>query len=127
MNDEKIWELHKLKQQITALNKEVSNLEAARSVLEEQIIEDLNESNLSLARTNKTDETGKRITVSVNTEVVANVTDWAEFEEYVYNNRALYLLQRRASNPSYREELAIKGKIPGTEPFSKQRLSLKHV
>ena len=127
MNDEKIWELHRVKQQITALNKEVSNLEATRSELEEIVMSNLNDANLSLARTNKTDENGKRITVSVNTETVANVTDWAEFEEYVYDNRALYLLQRRASNPSYREEIAIKGSIPGTEPFTKQRLSLKHV
>jgi TolA-binding protein len=127
MNDERIWELHNVKQQITALNKEVNNLEATRSELEEAIMEELNDANLSLVRTNKTDESGKRITVSVNTETVANVDDWAEFEEYVYQNRALYLLQRRPSNPSYREELAAKGKIPGVEPFTKQRLSLKHV
>jgi hypothetical protein len=127
MNDEKIWELHQVKQKITTLNKEVSNLEATRSELEEMIMSDLNDANLSLARTNKTDENGKRITVSVNTEVVANVNDWAEFEEYVYDNRALYLLQRRPSNPSYREEIAVKGTIPGVEPFTKQRLSLKHV
>jgi len=127
MNDERIWELHNVKQKITTLNKEVSNLEATRSELEEMIMSDLNEANLSLARTNKTDENGKRITVSVNTETVANVNDWAEFEEYVYENRALYLLQRRPSNPSYREEIAVKGVVPGVEPFTKQRLSLKHV
>lgn len=127
MNDEKIWELHKVKQKISDLNKIVKNLEVTRSELEEIIIDDLNDSNLSLARTNHMDENGKRITVSVNTETVANVTDWAEFEKYVYENHALYLLQRRASNPSYREEIAAKGEIPGTEPFTKRRLSLKHV
>jgi len=127
MNDEKIWELHKVKQEIADLNKQVKALEATRSELEEVIIDDLNASNLSLARTNREDENGKRITVSVNSETVANVTDWAEFEEYVYDNRALYLLQRRTSNPSYREEIAVKGEIPGTEPFIKTRLSLKHV
>ena len=127
MNDEKIWELHKVKQEIADLNKQVKALEATRSELEEVIIDDLNASNLSLARTNREDENGKRITVSVNSETVANVTDWAEFEKYVYDNRALYLLQRRTSNPSYREEIAVKGEIPGTEPFIKTRLSLKHV
>jgi len=127
MNDEKIWELHKVKQEIADLNKQVKVLEATRSELEEVIIDDLNASNLSLARTNREDENGKRITVSVNSEIVANVTDWAEFEKYVYDNRALYLLQRRTSNPSYREEIAVKGEIPGTEPFIKTRLSLKHV
>jgi len=127
MNDEKIWELHKVKQEIADLNKQVKVLEATRSELEEVIIDDLNASNLSLARTNREDENGKRITVSVNSETVANVTDWAEFEKYVYDNRALYLLQRRTSNPSYREEIAVKGEIPGTEPFIKTRLSLKHV
>jgi len=127
MNDEKIWELHKVKQEIADLNKQVKALEATRNELEEVIIDDLNASNLSLARTNREDENGKRITVSVNSEIVANVTDWAEFEKYVYDNRALYLLQRRTSSPSYREEIAVKGEIPGTEPFIKTRLSLKHV
>ena len=127
MNDEKIWELHNVQQQITTLNKQVRDLEATRNELADTIMGDLNEANLSLARTNREDENGKRITVSVNTETVANVTDWAEFEEYVYDNRALYLLQRRPSSPSYREELAAKGDIPGVEPFTKQKLSLKHV
>jgi len=127
MDDKRIWELNKVKTDISKLQKEVKMLESQRSELEEAILEELSEANLSLARTNQTDESGKRITVSVNTEVVANVNDWAEFEEYVYENRALYLLQRRASNPSYREELAAKGDIPGTEPFTKRRLSLKHV
>jgi hypothetical protein len=127
MNDEKIWELHQVKQQISDLQKQVRILEGTRSDLEEEVMDELNDAGLSLARTQATDENGKRVTVSINSEIVANVTDWAEFEQYVYDNNALYLLQRRASNPSYREEVAAKGNIPGVESFNKQKLSLKHV
>ena len=109
------------------MNKQVAKLEATRNELEELVIDELIDSGLSMARTNTTDENGKRITVSVNPEVVAHVNDWAEFEEYIYDHRALYLLQRRPSNPSFRDELAVKGKVPGVEPFTKQKLSLKHV
>ena len=127
MDDKTVWELNSIKDKIAKLNKEVSLLTAKRNELEESIIEDLTASGLSLARTNAMDENGKRITVSVNAEDVANVIDWPAFEEYVYKNHALYLLQRRPSNPSYREEVAAKGEIPGVETFTKQKLSLKHV
>jgi hypothetical protein len=127
MDDKLIWELNAVKANITAMNSEVKKLEATRDDLSEQILEEMAAANSSLFRTAGADEQGKRITVSVNPEDVANVEDWAEFEEYIYDNRALYLLQRRPSNPSYRDEVAIKGTIPGVETFTKQKLSLKHV
>ena len=127
MNDERMWKLHRVKAQITSLNSQVKRLEATRDGLSEEIIDELSEAGLSLARTLEADNNGKRITVSVSPEVVANVEDWIAFEEYIYTNRALYLLQRRTSAPSYREEVAAKGEIPGVQPFTKQKLSLKHV
>ena len=127
MDDSKVWALHHIKAEITALNKQVKNLETKRFDLEEALMNELSDAGLSLARTNREDENGKRITVAVNEEVVATVNDWAEFEEYIYTNRALYLLHRRPANVAYREEVAAKGNIRGVESFTKQKLSLKHV
>jgi len=127
MDDKLIWKLNTVKAEITTLNSQVKTLEVSRDDLTEQILDTMAEANSSLFRTDSTDAQGKRITVSVNPEDVANVEDWGEFEEYIYNNRALYLLQRRPSNPSYRDEVAVKGKIPGVETFTKRKLSLKHV
>jgi hypothetical protein len=127
MDDKLIWELNAVKANITTMNAEVKKLEATRDDLSEQILDEMSLANSSLFRTAGADEQGKRITVSVNPEDIANVTDWAEFEEYIYENKALYLLQRRPSNPSYRDEIAVKGELPGVETFTKQKLSLKHV
>lgn len=126
MNDTKVWELDGIKKQITKLNKDVKKLEHDRDTLAIDIIDELTNSGLSMARTLEAKE-GQRITVSINPEDVANVVDWAEFEEYIYDNRALYLLQRRASNPAYRDELKIRDTIPGVETFTKQKLGLTHV
>ena len=127
MDDTLIWELQDVKDAIKVLKDQIKPLDAARLDLEYQILDALGEANSSLFRTAGTDTHGKRITVSVNTEEVANVKDWAEFEEYIYDNRALYLLQRRAANVAYRDEVSIKGEIPGVESFTNRRLSLKHV
>ena len=56
-------------------------------------------------------------TVSISKLNVASVKDWNEFEKYIYENKALYLLQRRPANLAYREELKTQGEIPGVETF----------
>ena len=78
---------------------------------------ELDDSNTTLART----EIG---TVAVTTATVPNVEDWVAFEKYVYENNALYLLQRQVSAPAYRDEVESKGQIPGIAGFQKRRLSL---
>ena len=127
MDDSKIWELQEIKDKISIHTKAIDRLSKQRTELEMEILEQLDEAHLSLARTSNTDDTGKRVTVSINEQDVAHVKDWAEFEEYIYDNRALYLLQRRTSNPSYRDEVKVKGKVPGVETFTKRTLSVKHV
>jgi hypothetical protein len=101
-------------------NDQIKILSEQRKELELSIMDDLDNSGLTLART----EFG---TVSLTTEQVASVEDWNMFEEYIYDHRALYLLQRRASNPAYREELNLRSKVPGVSTFTKRKLSLRNV
>lgn len=117
MNLAKVEALRDIKIQISDLNSEVKNLEVTRRELEGVLLEELTDSGVSLART----EFG---TVSVLSATVPNVQDWAAFEEYVYSNKALYLLQRRVSAPAYRDELDSIEAIPGVTTFEKRTLSL---
>jgi len=117
MNADNVEKLANVKQQIKTLNDQLKILSATRTELEETIIEQLVDSGMTLARTTFG-------TVGVNETVVPNVQDWTQFEEYIYENKALYLLQRRAAAPAFRDEIDVKGEIPGVTPFVKKTLSL---
>lgn len=73
--------------------------------------------------------TGKGGTVSVGSSVVADVTDWGAFLAFIYKNKYGHLLQRRVSDPAWRElheQLAAKKKtVPGTVPFTKVKLNFR--
>ena len=116
MDTEAVGQLKQVNTQISELNIQLKDLKAAKSNLEEGIIEDLQLDKTSLVRT----DFG---TVSLINTDLPSVKDWAAFEEYIYENRALYLLTRRASSPAYRDELAARGEIPGVETFTKVSLS----
>ena len=68
---------------------------------------------------------GKLGTVSISTNVVANVEDWDALYPYIAKNKLWHLLQRRVSDPAYRELLDAGKKVPGVQPFSKKRLNLR--
>ena len=117
MDTHAVRELKSVNEKIKGLNDQLNDLKQAKKNIELGIIDQMNTDSISLART----DFG---TVSITKTDVASVTNWAEFEEYIYENRALYLLQRRASNPAYRDEVAAHGNLPGVETFTDVRLSL---
>jgi len=120
MDSVQVGQLRDVLSELKDHNDQIKILTEKRRELELSIMDDLNTSGLTLART----EFG---TVSLTSEQVASVEDWNKFEEYIYDHRALYLLQRRASNPAYREEINQRGSIPGVSSFTKQKLSLRNV
>jgi hypothetical protein len=69
--------------------------------------------------------TGKLASVSISSTVTGNVVDWDAFWAYVYKNKFGHLLQKRVSDPGIRELFETKGKVPGVEPFTKERLNLR--
>jgi hypothetical protein len=120
MNSVQVGQLRDVLSELKDHNDQIKILNEKKRNLELSIMDDLDESGLTLART----EFG---TVSLTTEQVASVEDWNAFEEYIYDHRALYLLQRRASNPAYREEINQRGPVPGVSAFTKRKLSLRNV
>lgn len=117
MDASNVQKLRELVTRLAELNEEVKEIKAAKYELEQILIQDMDEAGLSLIRT-------KYGTLSTRSTVVASVKDWDAFEDYIYKNHALYLLQRRTSDPAYRELLATDGDIPGVEPFTKVSVSL---
>lgn len=69
--------------------------------------------------------TGTKATISIGTSVVADVQDWDEFWKYIIKNKYTHLLQRRVSEPAYRELLDAGKKVPGVLPFTKKKLNFR--
>lgn len=70
---------------------------------------------------------GTKASLSIGAAVTANVTDWDAFGAWIIKNKALHLLQRRVSDPAYRELLEHGKKVAGTEPFVKKRLNIRSI
>lgn len=68
---------------------------------------------------------GKHAGVTITTLMVPNVTDWDAVHQYIVDQQACYLLEKRISAAPWRELLAMGTQIPGTEPFEKRSLSLR--
>lgn len=99
--------------------------------------EELKELVLTTLAANDTDKaSSKKATASISYVTVANVKDWDAFHAFVKKTGYFHLLQRRVSDPSYREvvELAQTDKKlakqlaeAGVESFVKKNLNLRSI
>lgn len=67
------------------------------------------------------------LTLGITESIVPQLKAWEKFEPYVYRNKALHLLERRIHTTAWREELEERQgtAIPGVEPFTRVRLSVR--
>lgn len=112
---DQLWSKREKKRELEAT---VKVLDGEISDLETEIMEQMNANGLDKM-------SGERGSVSITENVVANVTDWEAFWAYVHKMKYGHLLQRRVSDPAYRELLEQGKKPPGVEPFVKKRLNLR--
>lgn len=116
-----IDKMFELREQRKALEDQANKIKAEGSVLEDEL--------MARMEANKVDKmTGRKASVSISKVVVGNVEDWDKFHQYIYKNKAGHLLQRRVSDPAYREllETLSAGKqVPGVTPFTKKTLGLR--
>ena len=102
-------------------------LEAKLKVIQEEIDEQ-EEALMERLKAEGLDKaTGSKASISVTTNTIANVVDWDVFWAYIIKNKYTHLLQRRASDPAYRELLEQGKKVPGVQPFPQRRLNLRTV
>lgn len=112
-----MWSLREKKRALEAGLKE---LEGEIANVESELMESMKANGIEKA-------TGKHATVSISSSVSANVEDWDTFLAWIYKTKNGHLLQRRVSDPAWREMTEIKGVVPGTQPFVKTRLNLRAV
>lgn len=112
---DKIFSLRKKKAELEAAVKDV---EGQIALLDAEVLEALEASGVEKTAT-------KHGTVSISTSTVAQVTDWDAFLAYIYRNKYGHLLQRRVSDPAWRELVEQGKKVPGTTGFTKKRLNYR--
>ncbi len=115
-----IDDLFELREKKRKLEASIKDLEGRAAIIEARLMESMDEVGLDKM-------TGRKASVSVTTTVMANVEDWDAFLAFIYKNKAGHLLQRRVSDPAWREMVEIKKVVPGTQPFTKKRLNLRAV
>ena len=116
--NEMIDKAYGLREEKRALEKLVTKIKAELADLDNEILEKLDEVGTTIAN-------GEKAAVAKSFDTVATVKDWNAFGQWIIDNGHLHLLQRRVSNPAYRELLNAEGSIPGTEPFTKVTLNLR--
>ena len=107
-----------VREQQRGLEKQIGELDQVLDDLDNQLRERMGEAELDKA-------TGAKASASISTTVVADVQDWDKFWTYILKNKYTHLLQRRVSDPAYRELLNAGKKVPGVQPFVKKRVNLR--
>lgn len=96
----------------------VKKIEAEIQELEEPLLAAADAQGLDQAR-------GKKASLSISPITTCNVLDWNVLWPYIAKTKNFHLVQKRISDPAYRELLELGRLVPGTEPFSKRRLNLR--
>lgn len=110
---DRMWTVREKKR---GLDEKIKELDKELAMLDADIQDRLGQEGLDAGR-------GKKASVSVNEEVVANITDFEALCKYVKRTGYFHLFHRRISNPAFRE-LAAKKPVPGLEAFTKKKLNL---
>lgn len=63
--------------------------------------------------------------VSIGTDVVADVTDWESVYEHIQSTGDFSLIQRRVSSTAYRELLNMGENVPGMQPREIRRINFR--
>jgi hypothetical protein len=112
--------LFELRERYRALGKEQAEVKEQMDDIEFALLGALDSVGLQMGR-------GGRASATVTEQIVPTVVDWDAVEQYVYENEALYLLQRRVSPPAWRELVEAGESVPGTEPYTKRGISLRKI
>lgn len=109
---------YRVREERSALLNEVKELNRKLATLELAIIDKLNESKLEGGR-------GSVATGSITETVVGTLNDYDKLSQFIYRHKKIHLLERRISSVAFREELSIRGEVPGVEPFTRVKLNVQ--
>ena len=112
--------MFELRERKRELNAELKDIDEQYKGLEQQLIDALDKDDLMQTRSAKA-------TATVSSVTVPSVTDWDRFYDYVLENDALHLLERRVAAAPWRELMEAGEAVPGTEPFTKRSINLRRL
>lgn len=113
-----IEELAELRDKKRQLNQDLKDLDEDYRAVEQEIMDKLDQEGAAFAG-------GTRHRATISEQVVPNVDDWDSFEEYVRDNDAQYLYEKRVAVKPWRELQESGEPVPGTSPFTRRTLSLR--
>jgi len=112
--------LYSLRAERLEREKSVREMKSQESLLTDQIMEQMKEVDTTRAG-------GELANVSINPLTVAHVSNWEQFHAFIAKTGYFHLLQKRVSDPAYRELLEKEITVPGVEPTVLSKLSLTKV
>lgn len=109
-----------LRDRRTSIEKESKKLKEEFDDLEQRLLQRLDTEETNQGRS-------KFASATVNELTVPTIENWGEFEKYILENNALYMLEKRASGAIYRELISQGSEVPGLKPFVKRSISLRRL
>jgi hypothetical protein len=106
-----------LRVRMSLLNKEVDDLKTEADALEAQIKSTMINQGLTVAA-------GETARVTLSEEVNPTVENWDELYQYIKDNNAFYLLQRRVAATAFRETLQADTVVPGVRGVTTHKLAI---
>ena len=107
-----------VKDAIAVLNAELKIVNKSKDELDYQLLTKLDEQGLSRTANDKA-------SVSINQDLVPEVTDWDALYEHISETKDYSLLQRRVSSTAYKELLKLEQAIPGVQPREIRRINFR--
>ena len=115
-----IDEMYQLREEMQGYTSKAIKLKEQMDVLEAAIINRLDVDETTMSR-------GKAASAILTEVDVPKIDDWDAFYEYIQENEAFHLLQRRPSTAACRETLEAGEQIAGVSTFTKRSISLRKI
>jgi len=115
-----IDEMFELRENKKDLEARIKDINEQMTLLEAQLMQKLDDEKQTMGR-------GSSASATISASEVPMVEDWDAFGQYLIDNDALYLLQRRVAVRAFRELKDAGETIPGTTTFPKRTISLRKI
>ena len=115
-----IDDMFDLREKKKELEARVKDINEQMTLLEAELMNKLDDEKQTMGR-------GLSASASITNTEIPMVEDWEEFGQYLIDNDALYLLQRRVAVRAFRELKDAGEVIPGTTTFPKRAISLRKI
>lgn len=112
--------LYAIKAEVNALNKQIDQLKAEASSINDHLIN-------VLPKDDARGIFGKVARAVITTKQVASVKDWEAFYKHILKTKDFSLMQRRVADTAVRERWDGGERVPGVEPFTVKIVSLNKV